>query len=188
MTILIMIVLLEVAVLFGIIAIIVINRQRKVTDNNMTTNRAEDQVGTRDLFLETLTKIGCQYTVDDEDKERFYFSYQGENFAVDMSDERQYVNLWDMFWASVELYNIDQLARLKKVINESNLRFATTTVYTVNEAGSTVDVHCKSVILFCAQIPDLENYLRTELNDFFHVHQYINVEMAKLKEQEEANA
>ena len=188
MTILIMIVLLEVAVLFGIIAIVVINRQRKVTNNNMTTNRTEDQIGTRDLFLETLTKIGCQYTVDDEDTERYYFAYQGEHFAVDMSDERQYVNLWDMFWASAELYNIDQLSRLKKVINESNLRFATTTVYTINEAGSTVDVHCKSVILFCAQIPDLENYLRTELNDFFHVHQYINVEMAKLKEQEEANA
>ena len=146
----------------------------------------EQTKGTQDLFLETLTKIGCQYSADDEDKERFYFAYQGENFAVDMNNERQYVNLWDMFWASVELYDIDQLARLKKVINESNLRFATTTVYTVNEAGSTVDVHCKSVILFCAQIPDLETYLRAELNDFFHVHQYINAEMAKLKEQEEA--
>ncbi len=160
-----------------------LEESKKVVKENM-----EQTKGTRDLFLETLTKIGCQYEEDEEDKERFYFSYQGENFAVDMSDERQYVNLWDLFWASVELYNIDQLARLKKVINESNLRFATTTVYTVNEAGSTVDVHCKSVILFCAQIPDLENYLRTELNDFFHVHQYINVEMAKLKEQEEVNA
>lgn len=151
------------------------------------SNKAmEETKGTRDYFLDILTKIGCQYEIDDEDKERFYFAYQGENFAVDMNNERQYVNLWDMFWASVELYDIDQLARLKKVINESNLRFATTTVYTVNEAGSTVDVHCKSVILFCAQIPDLETYLRAELNDFFYVHQYINAEMAKLKEQEEA--
>lgn len=149
-------------------------------------NNMEQTMGTRDLFLETLTKIGCQYTADDDDAERYYFAYQGEHFAVDISNERPYVNLWDMFWASVELYDIDQLALLKKVINESNLRFATTTVYTVNEAGSTVDVHCKSVILFCQQIPDLENYLRTELNDFFHVHQYVNVEMAKLKEQEEA--
>jgi len=148
----------------------------------------EQTKGTRDLFLETLTKIGCQYSADDEDKERFYFAYQGEHFAVDMNNERQYVCLWDLFWASVELYDIDQLARLKKVINESNQRFATTTVYTINEAGSTVDVHCKSVVFFCTQIPDLETYLRTELNDFFHVHQYINTEMAKLKEQEEANA
>ena len=149
-------------------------------------NDMEEQKGTRDLFLEALIKIGCQYTVDDEDDGRYYFAYQGENFAVDMSNDRMYVQLWDMFWASVELYDIDKLAQLKKVINESNLRYATTTIYTVNEAGSTVDVHCKSVILFCAQIPDLETYLRAELNDFFHVHQYINAEMAKLKEQEEA--
>ena len=158
-----------------------LNENKKVVREVM-----EQTKGTQDLFLETLTKIGCQYSADDEDKERFYFAYQGENFTVDMNNERQYVNLWDMFWESVELYDIDQLARLKKVINESNLRFATTTVYTVNEAGSTVDVHCKSVILFCAQIPDLETYLRAELNDFFYVHQYINAEMAKLKEQEEA--
>ena len=47
-------------------------------------------------------------------------------------------------------------------------------------------MYVNPIILFCHQIPDLENYLRIELNDFFHVHQYINVEMAKLKEQEEA--
>ena len=145
----------------------------------------ENNKGTQDLFLETLTKIGYQYTVDDEDNSRYYFAYQGENFAVDMENDRAYVNLWDMFWASEELYDIDKLARLKKVINQSNLRFATTTVYTFNEAGNTVDVHCKSVILFTSQIGDLETYLRTELNDFFHVHQYINTEMVKLREMED---
>lgn len=152
-------------------------------DNNDNDSKT---MGTRDLFLETLTKMGCQYTVDEEDECRYYFAYQGENFAVDMSNDRMYVQLWDMFWASVELYDIDKFARLKKVINESNLRFATTTIYTVNEAGSTVDVHCKSVVYFAPSIPDIEIYLRTELGDYFHVHQFINTEMAKLKEQEEA--
>lgn len=152
-------------------------------DNNDNDSKT---MGTRDLFLETLTKMGCQYTVDEEDECRYYFAYQGENFAVDMSNDRMYVQLWDMFWASVELYDIDKFARLKKVINESNLRFATTTIYTVNEAGSTVDVHCKSVVYFAPSIPDIETYLRTELGDYFHVHQFINTEMAKLKEQEEA--
>ncbi len=156
------------------------NEKGDNNDNDSKTMR------TRDLFLETLTKMGCQYTVDEEDECRYYFAYQGENFAVDMSNDRMYVQLWDMFWASVELYDIDKFARLKKVINESNLRFATTTIYTVNEAGSTVDVHCKSVVYFAPSIPDIETYLRTELGDYFHVHQFINTEMAKLKEQEEA--
>ena len=139
----------------------------------------EQTKGTRDLFLETLTKIGCQYSADDEDQERFYFDYQGEHFAVDMSNERMYVSLWDLFWESVELYDIDQLARMKKVINESNLRFATTTFYTVNEAGSTVDVHCKSVIPFFAQIPDLEVYLRFKPGGHGERHVWLRVRIPR---------
>ena len=61
-----------------------------------------------------------------------------------------------------------------------------TTVYTIDEAGSNVDVHSKSTILFVPQIPDIEDYLRVELNAFFHAHQYVGIEMTKLREQEEA--
>ena len=47
-----------------------------------------------------------------------------------------------------------------------------------------MDVHCKSTILFVPQIPELDNYLRGELNDFFRAHQYIGNEMVKQREEE----
>mgnify|MGYP003571264603 CR=1 FL=1 len=143
-----------------------------------------EQTKTRELFLKTLTEIGCQYTIDDDDN-RIYFSYQGENFVVDAADEKTYICIWDMFWGSVELYDIDELSRLKKAINGANLNFGLTTVYTVNEEGSTVDVHCRSVVLFIPQIPQPDNYLRTELNEFFHVHRFVENELAKLRSEEE---
>ena len=151
-------------------------------------NVMEQTKGTRDLFLETLSKIGCQYELGEgeEDSDKIYFAYQGENFTASASNDGWYVHLWDTHWGHVELYDIDEFARLKKAINLSNLNCATTTVYTIDEAGSNIDVHCKAVIPFISQLPEIENYLRGELNDFFRAHQYVGNEMAKQRETENA--
>jgi len=150
-------------------------------------NVMEQTKGSRELFLETLSKIGCQYELGEgEDDDKIFFAYQGENFTASANNEGWYVHIWDTYWDEVELYNIDEFSRLKKAINLSNLNCATTTVYTIDEAGSNVDVHCKSVILFIPQIPELENYLRMELNDFFRAHQFVGDEMQKQREVENA--
>ena len=152
--------------------------------NAMTLNSNKmEKKQTRELFLETLLKIGCQYLIDEEDK-RILFSYQGENFVVDAADENSYICIWDMFWGSIELYDIEEFSRLKKAINRSNLNFSPNTVYTINKERSTIDVHCKSIILFISSIPEIDNYLRMELNDFFQVHRYVEGELAKLRREE----
>lgn len=147
----------------------------------------ENEKGTRDLFMETLTKIGCQYELGEEqDDDRIYFAYQGEYFFANASNEGLYVHIYDTHWGHVELYDVDEFSRLKKAINESNLNNSVMTIYTIDEAGSNVDVHCKSVILFIPQIPKLEDYLRLELNEFFRAHQFVGNEMTKLREKEES--
>lgn len=150
-------------------------------DNN---DKDSKTMGTRDLFLETLTKMGCQYELaEEEDDNHIYFAYQGENFIVAASNDNRYIHIWDTHWEHVELYDIDEFSRLKKAINGSNLNNSVTTVYTIDEAGSNVDVHSKSIILFVPQIPDIEDYLRTELNEFFRAHRYVGNEMEKLREE-----
>ena len=157
-------------------------------ENNMNkeTNK-EEKIGTRDLFLETLTKIGCQYVIEeDENVEEgdIRFGYQGEYFVVRASNKTHYIQIYDTHWGHVELYDVDEFARLKKAINESNIRNSVTTIYTIDEAGSNVDVHCKSVILFVPEIPNIADYLRLELSEYFRVHETINLEMAKQREAE----
>lgn len=149
-------------------------------------NVMDQTKGTRDLFVEMLTKIGCQYELGEDDDDRIYFAYQGEHFFVNAKNDWRYIQIWDTHWGHVELYDIDEFTRLKKAINGSNLNNSVTTVYTIDEDGKNVDAHCKSVILFVPQIPDLEDYLRIELNEFFRAHQYIGNEMVKLREKEEA--
>lgn len=144
----------------------------------------EESKGTKDLFLETLTKMGCQYEID-PDEGYISFGYQGENFVASATNEGFYVRIWDTYWGHVELYNVDEFSRLRKAVNHANLNCATMTVYTINEEGNTVDVHCKSIFPFIPQMPNLEGYLRNELGDFFTAHHMVSSEMAKLREQEE---
>lgn len=144
----------------------------------------DERIGTRDLFLQTLTQIGCQYEISEDEDRDIHFAYQGEYFLVRASNDCFYIQIYDTNWGSIELYDIDELSRLKKAINESNMRNSVTTVYTIDEAGSTVNVNCKSVILFIPQIPDIANYLRFELREYFRVHDAVNIEMTKQREQE----
>lgn len=90
----------------------------------------ENEKGTRDLFMETLTKIGCQYELGEEqDDDRIYFAYQGEYFFANASNEGLYVHIYDTHWGHVELYDVDEFSRLKKAINESNLNNSVMTIY-----------------------------------------------------------
>ena len=151
--------------------------------------KARNNIGTRDLFLETLTKIGCQYELaEEEDDNRIFFAYQGEHFFVIATNDAKVINIYDTHWGHIELYDIEEFARLKKAINGSNLNYSVTTVYTIDEAGNNVDVHCKSTILFVPQIPDIEDYLRWALNEFFRAHQYVGNEMARLRENEKISS
>jgi hypothetical protein len=150
----------------------------------MEYQKMEEKKGTRDLFLETLTKIGCQYEISEGEDGDIHFGYQGEYFVVRASNSNRFIHIYDTHWGHVELYDIDEFARLKKAINESNLRNSVTSVYTIDEAGNNVDVHCKSVILFTQEIPEIVDYLRLELSEYFRVHETINMEMAKQREME----
>ena len=154
--------------------------EMKSESNNMENKKLEERKGTRDL----LTKIGCQYEIGEGEDGDINFGYQGEYFVVRASNNNRFIHIYDTHWGHVELYDIDEFARLKKAINESNLRNSVTTVYTIDEAGSNVDVHCKSVILFTQEIPEIVDYLRLELSEYFRVHETINMEMAKQREME----
>lgn len=161
------------------------SRERK---NDNVIQVTMEQKGTRDLFLETLTKLGYQYEIEDGEDGDIHFGYQGEYFTVKARNDCQYVEIYDICWGHVELYDVDELSRLRKAINESNLRNSVIAVYTVDETGGNMNVHCKSIILFIPEIPNLENYLRMELNEYFLVHQFIGTEMARQRELEAKNA
>lgn len=164
---------------------------RSFSKSNYTENEGQVEekelleMGTRDLVLDTLTKIGSQYTIDEENNNRIGFVFQGEHFIIDASNDCLMIDIWDFWWYEQELYDIDGLSRLKRVINNANINTPINTVYSINEASGNVGVHSHKNLLFIPQIPNIENYLQAMLADFFRVHRYIATELEKIKGVEE---
>ena len=152
-----------------------------------TVEETKGTKSTRELFMETLTEIGCQYELsEDQDDDRIFFDYQGEHFLAGICNDSFYVHIYDTYWGHVELYDIDEFSRLRKAVNESNKTSGVTTFYDIDEVGKNVDVHSKSIIPFMSEMPNLGAFLRVELNEFFRAHQCVKLEMAKQREAENA--
>ena len=156
------------------------NKKNVKKETNMEKN-----IRTRDLFIEVLTKIGCQYQLGEGDDTRIFFTFQGENMFADASNDSLYVVVWDAYWEHVELYDIDEVSRMRKAINKSNLNSSVTTVYTIDKDGSNMDVHSRSMFAFVPQMPSIEDYLKAELSKFFRAHQLVGSEMQKLRTEEQ---
>lgn len=141
------------------------------------------------LFIDTLEGIGCQYQHGEDDDTRIFFDYQGGSFFADIIDPGNiYVyHIWDTHWCQVELSNIGEMSRLRKAINISNSRTEVTTEYSIDDDTKTTIVYSKSLIrvIFSMSKPALWVDLQDELNEFFRAHHVIEVEMHKLREQEQ---
>lgn len=160
-------------------------QRQALASQQVLDKSVENKKGARDLFLDILTNIGCQYQLGEDDDTRIFFAYQGEHFFADTTNDIMYVHLWDTHWGHVDLCDIDEVSRLRKAINTSNLNTAVTTVFTIDEEGKNMDVHSKSTIPFISSMLNLEDYLKVELNEFFRSHQVVGTEMHKLREQEQ---
>lgn len=151
--------------------------------NQEQEKELEEMKGTRDLFLETLKKMGSQYELDEDND--IVFKWQGGNFVAQAVNECRFVVVYYYNWAEYELYDIDTLSRVKRTINETNCWHNMNIVYSINEAGNTFHVHTKKHFLFVSQITDIEIYLQTVLGMFYEVRRYYETELDKLKCEEE---
>ena len=164
----------------------------KETENNgqenaqNTQDKQERNFHTKDFLLETLQKMNINYEFSPDDETRLWFEWQGGHFAIDTANDNPFIEIWFLQWEDWELYDIDTISRVKRIMNDVNIKTPITVVYSVNEAASTFSIHSKKQALFIPQIPEPEKYLQSLLSDFFLVCRYALVELDKLKNQEEA--
>lgn len=142
---------------------------------------AEDSK-TQNLLIKTLMNMGCR---SEENKEtgRIRFIYQGEYFSIDAEDKSPFITVWDTYWARVSLENLD-INKLKDAINETNISMRPTIFYSIEKEESEVCLHCKYTMPFIIGIPDINNYLQANLNNFFIAHECLKVEFKNLGEKD----
>lgn len=141
----------------------------------------EPEYNTKDLVYITLRSIGC---VPEEDENgRILFEYQGITFLMDAVDDCMFVNLIWPWCHSFSSFDVDELARARKVINEINAQGTMSVFYSFSDSDE-VAVHIKKHFLFVPQIPDLENYFKLIINAFFRTVRVLELKVEQLRMQE----
>jgi len=154
--------------------------------NEPESQNEVEEVNAQDLFIETLTKIGCKYKVDEDSDRRIHFDYQGEHFFADTNKGSSFVHLYDTYWLEVELYQTDEVSRLRKAINTANQSELVTTLFTIDDDEKSMYVHSHYSFIFMKNIPDLDDYLKAILYSFFEVHRSVTTEVSILREMEKS--
>lgn len=152
-------------------------------EDNEKVERCLDERTITGLVLSTLRKMGCDPETEQQDGlTRVFFSYQGEKFTIECHDLCFFITIYDTWWHGISIYSdIEGISNLHKTINLANQYTNCTLLYTTNKEIEEIGVHSKRTILFIKEIPDLEKYLTSVLNDFFKAQRLVLTELEKCK-------
>lgn len=158
---------------------------KKGGDAKAAKTEAFDYSGlaTKDLLVAALQQLNCKVENDDENADKIYFNYQAENFCAIASNDCFMVTLYDFSWGAVDLDDLDEVAILRKAINEVNLYAPVSLIYSIDTESKKMVVHTKKQILMIPQIPNIEQYLIAMLASFFEVQRSLAHELDNLRKE-----
>ncbi|MBP5339835.1 MAG: hypothetical protein J6Z14_11155 [Prevotella sp.] len=140
---------------------------------------------TRVLVMQTLRRMGCE-PVAEEDSTTICFDYQGERILIVSSNDCLFIDVYDLWWYRLSMdADIEEFARMQKAVNLINGWANCTVLYTMNKEDRLIGVHLRRNILFIEQIPNLELYLKSVLEDFFMTQREMLKEMEKAEVREQ---
>lgn len=120
------------------------------------------------ILISSLRGMNADYKVEkvsDED-EVIYFTFQAENFTLRVSTGCCFCHLVDPVWHTFDVTDVNELALVKKVINDLNWISPANVVYTKSDDGKLYELNTTCNLFVDESIP-YPNYLLKVLNDFF---------------------
>ena len=141
----------------------------------------EEKISARQLALKAIENIGSEPKYTEEG--RIQFEYQGVIFLIEAANDCDFVNLIWPWCYSFSKFDIDEFARVRQVVNEINAYGVVSVFYGVTDSDD-VAVHVKKNFLFIQQIPNIEDYLRMMLDNFFRTVRKLELDIEKIRLQE----
>lgn len=137
-------------------------------------------VATKYFVTDVLKRINCE---PKEDKRGIlYFDYQAESFLAIAKQESVFVTISNVCWYRLPTScDVEEFARLQKVINETNKDEVYSVFYTIDKESNEILLHTKRNDIFIPQIPNIEDYLISILNGFFRIQRFVHVELERRK-------
>ena len=128
--------------------------------------KQEEPPHTKDLCIELLKQLNCEVTVLEENENRLYFEYQGEHIVINASNDSYFIEIWDPWWCIVPMDDLEQMSNVRKAINTINTHGGVTIFYSIEE-GQKFVLHSKRQCILTKDIPQVKEYLKALLGDFF---------------------
>ena len=131
----------------------------------------------KELFLNTLINMGIKYESHNYE-DTIWFDYQDMDFEAEEDKGGRYITLEYMDWK--ELHDAEEALRMRRIINKvnrnSDVVISTTVKFT----------YYRRKILFIEEIPNIEDYLRSELQELMRVYKMVNEALQKDNENEKS--
>lgn len=137
-------------------------------DNTASSNISNAEREPMQILISSLREMNADYKVEkvsDED-EVIYFTFQAENFTLRVSTGCCFCHLVDPVWHTFDVTDVNELALVKKVINDLNWMSPANVVYTKSDDGKLYELNTTCNLFVDESIP-YPNYLLKVLNDFF---------------------
>lgn len=122
-----------------------------------------------ELWQSVLRRLNVETRLDEDNKDRYLFDYQGGHFYVDI-DNSAFAELYFAFIDEVDLSDVDEVSLIRRAINEANYGGTPTIVYSTNEEEDKMYVHMVQSVLLMPQIPHIKEYMQSRLAVFFQLH------------------
>ena len=149
------------------------------------TKKKEMNYPTRDLFIETLVKLGGQYLIRSEVSTEYdiKFKYSECKFMANATNESYDVDIWFPNWYSIDLGDDETCEYVKNLVNDLNYVCKSKFFYTTHKDDNLLRLHSSISFQLLPNIPNIEEYVSGKLNQIISDQQWFIQKMESLIEQ-----
>lgn len=126
----------------------------------------KDMISVYKIFLKTLKKKHCKYVLNEEERNKIFFTYNRNRFYADLDCEYDFVIIY--FLHSIQINKEDNVkySRLKSVVNHTNGLCSVVTRYNEYEDTGEINVISQTTLHFISKNPCFDLELGMVLGDF----------------------
>ena len=149
------------------------------------TKKKEMNYPTRDLFLETLVRLGGEYLIRSEVSTEYdiKFKYSECKFMANATNDSYDVDIWYPNWYSIDLGDDETCEYVKNLVNDLNYVCKSKFFYTTHKDDNLLRLHSSISFQLLPNIPNIEEYVSGKLNQIISDQQWFIQKMESLIEQ-----
>ena len=147
--------------------------------------KIKERCQARDLFIETLVKLGGQYLIRSEVSTEYdiKFKYSECNFMANVTNDSNDVDIWFPNWYSIDWGDDKTCEYVKNLVNDLNYVCKSKFFYTTHKDDNLLRLHSSISFQLLSNIPNIEEYVSGKLNQIISDQQWFIQKMESLIEQ-----